>query len=62
MLHRQASGRTMLDAMASAFASASDAAAAATLLQGLVRLARLAALLGLDDLCEAAVAVLAQGV
>jgi hypothetical protein len=53
------SGRWLLEALSSSYARAEDPAAAESLLGGLLQLARLAGLLGLDGLCEQAVGALA---
>ncbi|KAF8064597.1 BIG3 [Scenedesmus sp. PABB004] len=56
----QAGGPMLLQALSAAFAAAPDGANAAPVLAGLLQLARLAGVLGLDSLCEGCVAALAE--
>lgn len=55
----QVAGPMLLQALSAAFASAPDAASAAPVLAGLLQLAKLSGLLGLDQQCEATVGALA---
>lgn len=55
----QVGGPLLLQALSVAFTAATDAASAAPLLAGLLQLARLSGLLGLDRQCEACVGALA---